>query len=90
MLGPVRDTELIEHLGHSLATRIYRDTAVFQRQLDILIDSQLLDQVETLEDETNSATPQLRELDLTRPCNVLAIEPVLPLIGYIEHAENRQ
>src|ERR1700719_112159 len=90
MPGAVRDTEYVEHLRHALGARLSRDIRIFQRQFNILIDRQLFDQVETLEDEGDSATPQFTQLAFTPPCDILSVEPVLTAIGHIEHAENRQ
>src|SRR5258708_16658 len=90
MLGAVRDTEYVEYLRHALAARLSRDIRIFQRQFNILIDRQLFDQVETLEDEADSATPQFSQFHFIPPCGILYVEPVLTAIGHIEHAENRQ
>src|SRR5258708_10929330 len=90
MLGAVRDTEYVEYLRHALAALLSRDISIFQRQFNILIDRQLFDQVETLEDEADSAAPQFTQLHFTPPSDILCVEPVLTAIVHIEHADNRQ
>ena len=54
---------------------------VGQRELDVLDDGVLLDQVVRLEDEADVAAPDLGELVVVELGDVAAAEEVLPLVG---------
>ena len=53
VLGAMPHVHTAQHLLHSLFALSRRDIQVGQRQLHVLIDVQLVDQVEALEDEAN-------------------------------------
>ena len=62
MLCTVADVHALHHLGHtSLALRC-RDVEVAQRQLDVLVDVELVDEVEALEHESDISFAELGTL----------------------------
>ena len=59
-----------------------------QRQLDILQHSQLVDQVEALEDEADGVLAQLGQPGFGIAGDILAVEPVFAGRRAVEHADN--
>ena len=60
MLDAVRHAHTLERLLHPLAPLGRRHPAVGERQLDVLVDGEVTDQVEGLEDESDLAVPDAR------------------------------
>src|SRR6266850_2486706 len=62
--GPVRNTDALEGSAHTAPALATRYPPVQQRHLHVFRYVEIVDEVETLEDETNACTPQRRELAL--------------------------
>src|SRR3569833_1017985 len=85
----VCDFHALQGLLHTVLALTGRNVPVIkQRHLHILEHSQLIDEIETLEDECDSVLAQLRKLRLRPVGDIAAVEPVLARGGTVDHAEH--
>src|SRR5690606_12581870 len=87
---PVRQSDALQRGRHATAPLGTAHPALPQRTLDVLADIEVIDEVEALEDETDAAAAQLRELLLAVAGHVLAEEPVVPAVRAVEQAQDVQ
>ena len=66
------------------------DAAIDQRDLDILLDRQLVDQIEALEHEADMGTAQQRQLAFRGAGDLLAEKEELTVARPVEQAQNVQ
>src|SRR5437762_12089888 len=88
MLRAVRNADLVEHAVDPLLARGATVIVIEKRELDILADSQLVDQIEALENEADIGLARFGELRLAQPRDLLTVEDVAPARGTIEHAHD--
>ena len=91
MLHSVRHAHAFERLLHArFALRRRHARTIGQWQFDILVDSQIADQVEALKDETYLLVADARALREAKVFYRLAIELVRSAGWCIEQADDRQ
>ena len=88
VLGPVGDGHPLHHRRDPLLALRRADVQVAQRQLDVLIDVQLVDEVEALEHEADVAFAELGALLLLQAADLLAEQLVGALGGVVQEAED--
>ncbi|HXH25505.1 MAG TPA: hypothetical protein VNI78_09670 [Vicinamibacterales bacterium] len=89
VLGAMRHADPLERRHHPLLPLGRPHAAIRERQLDVLEDRQIANQVEALEDEADLAAPQpcaLGERQVGRPA---AVEEVEPLGRRVEQPDDR-
>ena len=90
VLGAVRHADLLERRHHALLALGRLHAAIGERQLDVLVDVEIADQVEALEDEPDLAVADARALRERQIGDRLAVERVLALGRRVEQPEDRQ
>ena len=90
VLRAVRHADLLERRHHALLALGRLHAAIGERQLDVLVDGQVADQVEALEDEPDLAVADARPLGERQVGDRLAVEHVVAVGRRVEQAENRQ
>src|SRR4051812_24589971 len=88
MLEAGAKADQFQDLPHAVAARCARDILVKQRQLDVLINAEVLEQVEALEDEADLVASQLDHLAFAEAADVLAIEYVGAGAGPVDEADD--
>jgi hypothetical protein len=86
----VRHADALEGRLHALLALARTHAAVRQRQLDVLVDGEIADQVERLEDEADLAVAYARPVRGGELRDVLAVQQVLPVRRRIEQPEQRE
>src|SRR5690606_19411203 len=81
-------TDELEGFPHEIAPLSPRHALVEQRQLDVLVDVELVEQVEALEDEADVAFAQLGEAVLREARDLAIGEPVAPARRRIDQADD--
>ena len=76
---PVSHADALERLVDALAPLGLGHPHVGERQLDVLVDRQVADQVEALEDEPDLAVPRARALGDRQALDRPIVQPVLAL-----------
>ena len=89
MLRPMGHAHPLQRGRHALLSFTRIHPAIRQRQLNVFIDGEVADQIETLKDETHFAIADARTLGQRKVLNRLVIEDVLAIAGRIEQTENR-
>ncbi len=84
VLRSVRDAHTIHGFGDTLLAFAGRHVVIEQRQLDVLGDGQLVDQVEVLEDEADVLLADLAALLLRISSDILVKEEVIAFRGAVE------
>ena len=84
----MRDSDLVEHAIDALFAVGSGVIVVEQRELDVLAHSQLVDQIEALEDESDVGLARFCELGLAQTRNLLPVEIVGAAGRAIEHAHD--
>lgn len=79
MLGPMRHADPVESGAGSFSTFGCPKPTIGEWQLDVLIDGEVADQVETLEDESDFAVSNPGALGQRQVGDGLAIEPIVPV-----------
>ena len=82
--------DLLERRHHALLALGGLHAAVGQRQLDVLVDVQVADQVEALEDEPDLAVAHAGALGQRQVGHRLAVQRVLALGRRVQQPEDRQ
>ena len=90
VLGAVRHPDALERLADALAPLGRGHAPVGERQLDVLEDRQVADQIEALENEPDLAVAHAGAIAGRKVGNGLAVQPVLAARGRVEQPENRQ
>ena len=90
VLHAVRHADFFQRLVHPLLALRRRHAAIGQRQLDVLVDREIADQVERLEDEADLAIADARPLLHLQAAHRLAVQHVLPVGGRVEQAQDGQ
>ena len=88
VLGPMGDGHPLHHGGDPLLALRRADVQVAQRQFDVLIDVQFVDEVEALEHEADVALAELGALLLLQAANLLSEQLIGALGGIIQEAED--
>ncbi len=84
----IHKADQVKHCHGLLTSFAGRDTAVDQRQLDILDSTLPFEKIETLEDKAELAIAQVSELRLVEPANVLPIQAIRAARGPIQTTQN--
>ena len=90
VLGAMRHADLLERRHHALLALGRLHAAIGERQLDVLVDGEVANQVEALEDEPDLAVAHARALGERQVGDRLAVQDVLALGRRVEQAEDRQ
>src|SRR5690606_21725718 len=88
VVPPVRHADAAERGLGPLPALGGGEREVEQRELDVLVDRQLVDQVEALEDEAERAPPEVGPAALVVARDVGAVEDEPPAAGLVEQAED--
>ena len=86
----MRHPHAFECGGHAVAALAGGHAAIGQRQLDILKDGEIADQIEALKNESDLAIPDARAILGRQIRDGLAVQPVLAAAGRVEQPEDRQ
>ena len=84
MLAAVRHGQAVEHLHHALLPFPCRQPHVEKRQLDILIDAELVDEVEALKHEADGASAQFGALRIVELTHVTSAKQVGSACRHVE------
>ena len=90
VLHAVAHAHALERIGDALLALGRRHAAVRERQLDVLVDREIADQVERLEDEADLAVADAGALRRRELRDRLAGERVLAVGRRVEQAEDRE
>jgi hypothetical protein len=90
VLGPVRHADALERGFDALLALGGLHAAIGERQLDVLEDGEVANQVEALEDEPDLAVAHARPLGRRELGDRPVVQQVLSFGGGVEQAENRQ
>ena len=90
MLGAMAHADALECFGHALLSFARIHAAIGQRQLDVFINGQVANQIETLKDETHFAIANARALRERKIFHSVTVEDVLAVGRRVEQAEDRQ
>src|SRR5688572_10495896 len=90
MLGPMAHSYAIQRLTNARFSFARVHPPVGQRELDILIDSQVTNQIKTLKDKTYFAIADARSLRQREVLNGLFVKHILAIGWRIEQTQNRQ
>src|ERR1700751_2530326 len=90
MLHTVRHPDALEHFLHALLALRRRQAAIRERQLDVLENREIADQIERLENETDFAIADARAIGERKIRHRLFVDPVVAVRRRIEQAENRK
>ena len=85
---PVDDAHALQHLVDLLPTLRLAEAEVAQRQLHVLEDVHVVDEVEALEHEADDPAPQLQAVFLAQGGDIPAVEPVATRVGGVEESED--
>ena len=84
------DLELVEDLGNPRLTLLARHVPVGQRDIEVLVNGQVVDQVKLLEHEADVRLVQRVALLDAHRVHGLVVEEILARVFGVEHAENRK
>ena len=90
MPAPVRHLNAVESGVDAISRAPCRKIEIGQRQLDVLEDAQVADQVEALKDEADLLQTDARALGRGQPCDRAAVKRIRALRRRVEQAENGQ
>ena len=88
--GPMAHPDLLQALRRPLPPFSRRHPAIDERQLDVLEDGEISDEVEALEDETDLAVPDPRPLRQLEARSRPGVEDVRPRGGRVEESQDGQ
>lgn len=88
VLGTMTDVHALHHLLHFLLALSLGYAEIGKRQFYVLLHVELVDEVETLEHETDLSFADGRALVLVEPRHFLAIGPVPARCGVVEESED--
>src|SRR5690606_16111915 len=88
VVAAVRHADALEGRLRAELPLLGVEVEVEQRELDVLVDRQLVDEVEALEDEADGAAAEAGAPALGEPGRGVPVEPVLPAGGAVEQAED--
>src|SRR5450432_1647545 len=88
MLHAVRHADFLERVVHALLALTALHAAIRERQLHILVDGEIADQVERLEDESDLPIANPRSFGRTQLSNRLAIEQIRAIRWRVEQPED--
>ena len=87
----MRHADALQRLQHAaLALGDWHAVAIGQRQLDILIDREIADQVETLKDEADLAVADARAVAEIQVRHRLAVQVVVAAGGRVQQSDDGQ
>src|SRR6202030_4560533 len=86
----MRHPDALEHFLHALLALRRRHAAIRKRQLDVLENREIPDQIERLENETDFAIPNASAIGERKIRHRLLVDPVVAVRRRIEKAENRE
>ncbi len=88
VLGTMADVHALHHLLHLLLALTLRNAEIGERQFDVLLYVELVDEVKALEDETYLAFADGRALVLVETRYLFVAKPVLARRGVVEESED--
>src|ERR1051325_4820698 len=86
----MRHADALECVGDALLALGRAHAAIRQRQLDVLVDGQVADEIEALKDKADFAVPDARALGQRKILDRVLVENVLAVSRRIEQPENRE
>src|SRR5581483_892020 len=90
MFGAMGHADTLKRTDHSGLTLTRVQSPVSQRQLDILINCKITDQIETLENETDFPVAYTRPLRKRQVCDFGALQLITSRRRSVEQAQDRQ
>src|SRR5437868_6024277 len=90
MSHTVRHAHLLERAMNTLFTFGCAHLAIGERQLDVFIDGEITDEVETLEDEADLLVANASAVGKVQTLHRLAVENIRTVCRSVEQANNRQ
>src|ERR1700681_1747304 len=90
MLRPMRHSYSFERIFDALLPLRWRHASICERQLDVVKDTEIADQIEILENESDFAISRSRALAHRQVGDGASVEPVLPIRWRVEQAEDRE
>src|SRR6266446_8372652 len=90
MFSSMRHPYFFERVKHSLLTLCSFRAPICQRQLNVFVNGQVADQIETLKDEADLAIAYTRAFGERQICHRFAVQPVLAFRGRVEQSQNRK
>src|SRR6185312_12548303 len=90
VLHAVRHPDFFQRLEYALAALGGIHSAIRERQLHVLVDGEVADQVERLEDEADLPIPNARALARGETGDGLSVEQIFALCRCVEQPENRK
>jgi hypothetical protein len=90
VLHAVRHPDALERVLHARLALRGRHAAVRERQLDVLVDREIADEVERLEDEADLPVANARAISRRELADRLATQDVAAVARRIEQAEDRE
>ena len=88
MLAAVRDGHAVHHRLDALPAFFGRRAHVEKGQLDVFIDVEFVDEVETLEHETYDTLADVRAVVLPEGAHIVAVQQVGAFGGIVEQAQD--
>ena len=88
MLGAVADVHTFEHSGDALLALAGSHIEVFERQLDVLVDVEFVNKVETLENEADVALAETGAVALLETTHLGVAKPVAARRGVVEESQD--
>jgi hypothetical protein len=88
--GAMRHADPLERLRHAPPPVPGTEAAIGERQLDVLADAEIADQVEALKDEPDFTVADARPLGGRELRDLPAVQPIRSGRRRVEQAENRQ
>src|SRR6266481_6755449 len=90
MLHAVRHSNALEHFLHALLALRRRHASIRERQLDVLENREIADQVQRLENETDFAIANAGAIGERKIRHRILVDPVVAVGRRIEQAEDRK
>ena len=84
--GAVDDVHPLQHFVDLRLALRFAEADVAQRQLHVLEDVHVIDEVEALEHEADDAAPQFQSVALAQGGDLPAVEPVTACVGGVEES----
>ena len=86
--GPMDDAHTLQHLVDLRFALRLAEAEVAQRQLHVLEDVHVINQVEALEDEADDPAPQFQTVFLAQGGDLSSVEEITARVGGVEEAED--
>ena len=88
VLGTVTYSHALHNILHPLFALLSSDIEISERQLDVLLHVQLVDEVERLEHEAYLSLAHIGAVLLLQCRYFIPVEPILPARGIVEQSKD--